>query len=266
MPYVPHPEYPPVLRMTDYDHFRGYLHSRTLHWSYGMIKGRGYDSWYRDEASLPPEELVPALVFAGFHGLYIDRFGYSDRAASLEAKVVRVVGAAPLVSENERFAFFDLAEYAGRLKEGLSEGEWQAKREAGSHPVLYEWRNGFYHNDGLGELDRRWCASRGDLIVHNTGSQARTVKLSMIFSIFHKEPVDLHLDGDLCSADLQISDAGRKFTPTLVVPPGRHVIHFRCDGMLHKFPNDPRKLAFSILHFSSRNEEEAPPAGPVVQR
>ena len=39
-PYVPFPENPPVVGMTDYDHLRGYVHSDTLHWSYGGAKGR----------------------------------------------------------------------------------------------------------------------------------------------------------------------------------------------------------------------------------
>src|SRR5207244_1350618 len=47
LPYVPYPEpsrealprYQPILRHS-YDHFRGYLHSQTLRWSYGGMKGR----------------------------------------------------------------------------------------------------------------------------------------------------------------------------------------------------------------------------------
>jgi phosphoglycerol transferase len=38
LPYVPFPEYPPVYKMDDYSHFRAYLHSKDLRWSYGTIK------------------------------------------------------------------------------------------------------------------------------------------------------------------------------------------------------------------------------------
>ncbi len=33
LPIVPFPEHPPVNRMVDYDHLRGYLHSDSLGWS-----------------------------------------------------------------------------------------------------------------------------------------------------------------------------------------------------------------------------------------
>ena len=78
LPYVPFPENGPTHRMRDYDHFRPYLHSRTLHWSYGAIRGREVDRWQRSVAKLSPVAMVDRLRRAGFSGLYVDRFGYDD--------------------------------------------------------------------------------------------------------------------------------------------------------------------------------------------
>src|SRR5262249_14603353 len=84
LPYTPYPENPPPHRMMDYDHARGYLHSRTLKWSYPTMRGRWGDTWQSAVSRKPPAELVAALALAGFSGLYIDRFGYADNAAELE--------------------------------------------------------------------------------------------------------------------------------------------------------------------------------------
>jgi len=103
---VPFPENPPVNEMIDYDELRGYLHSDDLRWSYGAIKGRD------DPNAALAAEPVPALVrdaaAAGFAGIYVDRFGYTDKAAALEGELAAATGTKPFVSENGRLSFFQL--------------------------------------------------------------------------------------------------------------------------------------------------------------
>jgi phosphoglycerol transferase len=107
LPYHPFPETPGQERMTDYDLFRGYLHSSDLRWSYGFMKGRAGDpSPLIAEAE--GRELVRLARAAGYAGIYIDRFGYEDNAASLEQGLTTAVGEAPLVSPNGRLSFFEL--------------------------------------------------------------------------------------------------------------------------------------------------------------
>jgi phosphoglycerol transferase len=113
LPYVPFPENPPIGRMEDYDLFKGYLHSRSLRWSYGAIKGRSGDAWLRDLASLPAERLVPALVAAGFHGVYIDRYAFSDSGAELESKLRYFLRGEARVSPDGRLSFFSLPTQGG---------------------------------------------------------------------------------------------------------------------------------------------------------
>lgn len=108
LPYSPFPEHPPVLGVECYDLARPYLHSRQLHWSYGAMRGREADLWQREVQGKPPAELVAALKAKGFRGLYIDRRGYADRAVMLEAALQSLLGAAPIVSEDEHLSFFAL--------------------------------------------------------------------------------------------------------------------------------------------------------------
>ena len=81
LPYVPFPENPPVNQMVDYDHFRAYLHSKNIHWSYGAMKGREGDFWQKEITSKSLNDMVNNLSFAGFDGLYVDSYGYADKGS-----------------------------------------------------------------------------------------------------------------------------------------------------------------------------------------
>ena len=116
MPYVPFPEWPPVNKMTDYDHLRAYLHSKTLRWSYGAMKGREAVIWQRIVTAKPVNEFLENLSSKGFSGVYLDRFGYQDTGAELEAKLSALLNTKPLISPDRRLVFFDMTEYNKRTK------------------------------------------------------------------------------------------------------------------------------------------------------
>jgi phosphoglycerol transferase len=109
LPYVPFPENPNVNKMSDYDLYRGYLHSKSLRWSYGAMKGRDSDAWQRSVASRPLGEFVGEISKAGFKGIYIDRFGYEDNGANIESELSHILKSKPIVSENGRLAFYELS-------------------------------------------------------------------------------------------------------------------------------------------------------------
>lgn len=110
LPAVPYPEHPPVHRLGDYELFRGYLHSRTLRWSYGSMKGRN-NNWARWIGNQPVDRLLPALAAAGFQGIYLDRNGFADSGAALETELKKTLGVQPMVSGNDRLAYYDLTAY-----------------------------------------------------------------------------------------------------------------------------------------------------------
>lgn len=105
LPYHPFPEHGFTNQMWDYDHFRGYLHSRNLRWSYGASQGRPEDFWQREIASLPPAELLKAAAAAGFAGIYVDRFGFADRGAALLTELSGLLKEDPIESRDGRLAF-----------------------------------------------------------------------------------------------------------------------------------------------------------------
>ena len=48
--------------MIDYDHLVGYLHSKTLRWSYGAMRYRETDRWLSKVSAEPIDQLVPSIV------------------------------------------------------------------------------------------------------------------------------------------------------------------------------------------------------------
>ena len=101
LPYVAFPSSPPVGRMVDYDHVRPYLHDHDLRWSYGAMKGRPED--LGDNVDTPAEARA-----AGYAGIEIDRFGYPDNGAAIEAQVRQASRGQPIVSSNGRLVFYHL--------------------------------------------------------------------------------------------------------------------------------------------------------------
>lgn len=107
LPYASFPESPAVHKMDAYEHFRPYLHARSLRFSHGAMRGRDADQWHHSLQELPVVEMLDKVADAGFAGIYIDRRGYADEAAQLEAELASRLGQ-PLISRDARQSFFVL--------------------------------------------------------------------------------------------------------------------------------------------------------------
>jgi phosphoglycerol transferase len=251
-PYIPFPEHPPVNGMIDYDHFKAYLHSKSLHWSYGAIKGREGDAWQKSIVVRPVPELVESLSFAGFNGIYVDRYGYGDNGAAIESALSKSIGTNRISSNSGRLAFFNLLEYSKNLRERYTEEEWLEKQELALHSLILDWRDGFSDLESSPEKTWRWCSSRGELDLYNTAARERKVVLEMSLSSAYEEFSNLTISGPLYSDQLKINMYPKFYTLTLTVPPGHHALEFVSDARRVNAPNDPRYLVFRVDDFSLR--------------
>jgi hypothetical protein len=143
LPYVPFPEgYPntPIggsvaTYATKYEPLRGYLHSATLRWSYGAMKGRPAD-WSAELAAQPLSYLLAAVSAAGFDGVWLDPAGFEPTGATrIEAGLRSELGVAPLLSPDRDLWFFDLRPYRHRLERAQSVPELALLRERTLHPL-----------------------------------------------------------------------------------------------------------------------------------
>ncbi|HWK20783.1 MAG TPA: hypothetical protein VNR37_08460 [Microbacteriaceae bacterium] len=104
LPFIPFPESPPVGTALDQDQLRLYLHSDSLRWSGGGIRGREEIDRLGDIAALPPAEFQREAEALGFSGVVVDRAG--DPAGEIEAALESRLGGPGLESTDGRFAFY----------------------------------------------------------------------------------------------------------------------------------------------------------------
>jgi hypothetical protein len=111
LPYVRFPESVPIHQLMDYELLRPFLHTRSLRWSYGAIKGRESSRRQAALAERPLAESLPELARRGFSGVYIDRAGFDDNGAAVERELTRLLGVVPQVSQSGQQGFFDMTAY-----------------------------------------------------------------------------------------------------------------------------------------------------------
>ena len=87
LPVMMFPEGGPRGQLGDYEHFRPYLATSSLRFSYGTLKGRSRGRWQRDAENLSTEELVQRLERYGFSALYLNKKGFADRGEKLLAEL-----------------------------------------------------------------------------------------------------------------------------------------------------------------------------------
>ena len=181
LPYVSFPESWPVHKMTDYALFKGYLHSKTLRWSYGAMSGREGDPWQRWVTSKPLNDFLETIALAGFVGIYLDRFGYPDRGAEIDGKLSTLLDKQPIISDNNRLIFYDMSDFFKRTKEKYSNIEKSSipglkKLEKVSLPT--ETKNISYHIDLIKQY-KNYIEITGWAFINDKGSEKSKIYLGL---------------------------------------------------------------------------------------
>lgn len=107
LPYHEYPEGGPVNEMNDYDLWVGFIHSKTLRWSYGGVVGREADNWLSSIDNSDVPKMLDIVRDKGYSGIYIDRRAYSDEEiVELEDALTGLLGTEPVISNNSALSFF----------------------------------------------------------------------------------------------------------------------------------------------------------------
>lgn len=249
LPYVPFPESAYVHHVSSYDLVRPYLHSSALRWSFPTMRGRAGDDFARRTAELEPGRMLPNLASLGFGGVLVDRDGFEDGGVALEAAFREVLGAKPLLDDGARFAFFDLTDFRrGRTVTS------PAEIEALMHPLGLTFADGCYDAEVEPRGTFHWCGPTGEVVVDNDTALVRRVSIRMTL-VAARPPARLVIEGDLMSGAEDLVGLV-PLAREVDVPPGRHVVRFRCDGPRVEAPRDPRTMVWRIENLSL--EERAP--------
>lgn len=128
LPYMPFPEVAPLHHLGTYDLAAGFLHSKSLHWSYAGMKGREGDLFYRSLAKESIDKQLEVIKRLGFSGIYVDRRGFSDNAQALIDYLSVLLGNPPLLTRADgKAVFFRVVPISDVDLQGLSSMEIMQK-------------------------------------------------------------------------------------------------------------------------------------------
>ena len=91
------------------------------------MHGRSADELQAGIAKGPLPDCVRLLVEAGFGGIYVDRNGYADHGAEIEATLYLLLGRPPIVSPNQRLCFFGIGHSSKALTPTDLDKEWHQR-------------------------------------------------------------------------------------------------------------------------------------------
>lgn len=232
LPVADYPEVGPIGAMLDYEHFRPYLQSNSLRFSYGSQKGRTRERWQAEVMVLGAPFAVAQLEKYGFSAVLINKKGYPDRAALLLAEF-SAAGRTEILCNSDDFVGIRLS--------------------PNEQPVLPpEFDQNWSGLEGTAADNWRWSLGNANVIVHHDGPGPRKVQISFAASTLQPRELEV-LAGDerIFVESLDPAQPGEVVTLPLSLRPGRNVIAFRSDkpGALPG-TGDLRPLAVMIRNFS----------------
>jgi hypothetical protein len=121
LPVMDFPEAPPIRGMESYDHFRPYLFSTRLRYSFGDHKANAAAAWARSVGALPIDELAGRVSEARFSAILVNRTAYRDRGAAL-VKALRAAGWAETIQSPDGEAIALLRAGRWRTRGGIRPG------------------------------------------------------------------------------------------------------------------------------------------------
>ena len=92
LPFMSYPEVPNLNSLDSYGHLDAFIHTSNLRWSFGMVKGRISDDFYRMISGLKIVEQLPILERLGFGAIYVDRDGYADNGVAIVEELSSILG------------------------------------------------------------------------------------------------------------------------------------------------------------------------------
>lgn len=229
LPYVAFPEALFPTGMTSYEPLLPYLHSTTLRWSAGTVKGRSTD-WMALASTRPTDQLIADAVGAGFKGVYVLRGGYTDQGAAVIASIQALVGAPPLGDEDGSAAFFDLRPYAARLRHSIGAAKLAAIGRATVYPPMLTYNSGFYGTK-VAAGEPQWGGQSDVVTVDNPAGAAQQVRFGAVLIEATSRHIAVNISWpDGTRARVAVGARGQKVERMLMLRPGENAIAFRADS------------------------------------
>jgi hypothetical protein len=217
LPYMSFPEAPAVNGVFDTDQLRMYLHSATLRWSGGGIKGRASSDWLGavDTSDVPATSTV--LAAARFDGVVLDRLALGEDADVHSTAWRDVVGEPAVVSEDGRYELYPLGDLRQRLVDRYGEETTDAAGNAVVQPTFASPAV----PDGAASTATGWAVTKPgpvDFVIDNARDTEATVRISFALPEATSDHRVVWPDGSTTV------EAGPTVTRELAVPAGRSTL------------------------------------------
>lgn len=245
LPRADFPEVPPVQSLDPYDLLTGYVHAPTLRWSFGGVKG-GDVEWQREALREGVGPALPAIVSTGFRAILIDRRGYADSGAAVEAEIRGIVGDVRSWENRDRsVVVLDIAQYADRL---IASGDLPDATEVLTAPRL-TFGSGFYGEETDGNVTWQWAASPSSATLTNPGERRKVVLSGDLSTADANAAVTVQVGDDAFA--LRTTDHNLTFSLTVEVPPGASTLTLTTtSSATPSTAADPRDLRMRIYSLS----------------
>lgn len=107
LPFIPSTQHTPFVNIAVYEHFTPFVHSKSLKWSYRAQIGSDIEVWQATVSQMSIDYMLENLIAAGFAGVYIDSFGYTEDEHEPVIHDIRMItGTDPIVSRDGRYYYF----------------------------------------------------------------------------------------------------------------------------------------------------------------
>jgi len=231
LPIMDFPEVSPIRGVVSYEHFRPYLYSRHLRYSYGSDKGRTRERWQSEAERFGAPRLIGILEQYGFSAILINRKGYEDGGAGL-LEELRSLGRTNLLVESAEFICAALT--------------------PATRPILPpDFDENWYDLEGNANHDWRWSSGDASIVLYNSESGPRQAHLSFRLETLQPRRVEIALASRQIYVDsLQPGAAAQPIDLTVMLSPGKNLVRFKSSapGVITG-TGDPRKLAFALHDF-----------------
>ena len=222
LPQIPFPESNAETGLLASDQLIPYLHTSTVRWSVGGIKGRPHSDWAGELEQYGLENVAALGAATGFSGVLIDRAASVDHGVALEAAIAESTGARPLVSPSDRFAFYSLDSVSDALHEDHADEWFDQATEVVTNPVIAYRAPGFHLSaeDGGNVLITN-DATASFMIVNDRDYERR---VTLNFSVLPPAGAASIVLPDGTTVNGKQEDGSLVFSTTLTVAPGQHLI------------------------------------------
>jgi hypothetical protein len=219
LPYQRFPETAAVNGVNNSDQLLPYLHSSTLKWSGGGIKGRALVEWQGALARLPVRQLLLSATSAGFSGVLIDTKEYGSAAPAILAGMTGELGAPTTTGEHGRFVFYSLAAAANDAASLYTPSQRATIGERTTHAV-YPYFVPNDSADGYAFLPSILAPYKPEIALDNPTSHGVRVKISFTVTYVPGGNLTMTLPGGAVHP-ITLSNGTADVSVNVTVPAGR---------------------------------------------